>query len=128
MKDKSKSILIVDDNRDLVTSLCDIFTEEGYDVKIAYDGLIIKSLLKDSSYDIALVDLVMKGKDGFEVLKEIRQEDPRISCFTMTGYANASNLESAKENGALHIFIKPFDIEKMLEIFAKELSKKKLSD
>ena len=67
-------MLIADDNRQITSVLEQYARNEGYDVIIAHDGVQALDLYKKAKPDIVLLDVMMPGRDGFQVCREIRRE------------------------------------------------------
>ena len=68
------TILIADDNRQITSILGEYARNEGFEVKIAYDGKSAKEMFERFSPDIVLLDVMMPQMDGFEVCREIRRQ------------------------------------------------------
>jgi CheY-like chemotaxis protein len=110
MSGAKTKLLIVDDDVLLRTSLSQLFTELGYSVRSAADGLAALSEIRREKPDILLSDLQMPGMSGFELLSEVHQRFPSILPVAMSGafaenvvppgviaaafYAKGSNLDS----------------------------------
>lgn len=124
MVNRKKSILIVDDDNDLREVLKDIFLIKGYRVEAKSNGLDAIEVVKREHFDIALIDLIMEGINGVETLEKIQQLNQDISCFIMTAYPSDDNIKKVNFSGALQIFKKPFDIDRVDEIFEEEIAKK----
>ncbi len=71
----ARKILIIDDEREVVEFLQRGLIKEGFHTVCAFDGLEAKKKIKDEKPDVILLDLVMPGLDGWEVLKWLRQEE-----------------------------------------------------
>lgn len=122
---KKPSLLIVDDVLDMCTSLQDIFVDLGYKTDIATNRLDAKKLLEEHPYDIALIDMLLeKQEGGIEVVKHLKQKGLKTSAFVMTAYQQEALLREASDNGVFRIFMKPFDIEELIEAFEKEIEKR----
>lgn len=114
---KHKSILIVDDEVDIVESLARILEQREYFCYTATSGKAALEILKLYSIDIVLCDLVMPEMDGLDLLKKIKYIYPHIQVIILTAYGTIeSSIESIK-NGAYSYLLKPFNIEEIfLEI------------
>jgi CheY-like chemotaxis protein len=80
-----KSILIVDDNLVLRSTLSSILIEAGYEVAVAADGFSALAAIRHQVPDVVLSDLYMPGMSGFELLSIIRRRFPRIRVIAMSG-------------------------------------------
>jgi DNA-binding response OmpR family regulator len=69
---QNKIILVIDDEPDMLKLFNRILTEEGYQVRMANDGVHGVSLITDDKPDLVLLDITMPGMDGIAVLKRIR--------------------------------------------------------
>jgi DNA-binding response OmpR family regulator len=68
-------ILVVDDDKEICGLICDLLSGEGYSVQCAYDGINAIKMLSSHKYHLAILDIMLPGIDGYEVLKKIRQKD-----------------------------------------------------
>jgi len=120
-----KSILVVDDDNDICSTLVDIFNAEGYNAECAYDAGAALEKIQANSFDILLTDIRMENIDGLQLIKKVTQINPKIIIFMMTAYPRDSRISEAYRSGVVKVFEKPFEVEDMLEIFKKEMAKKK---
>ena len=106
-------ILVVDDEANMRESLCDILSDEGYDVALAEDG---RSALKayDDSTLLVITDAKMPGIDGFELLQELHKRDPDLPIVMITAYGTMELAIKAIRAGAYDYITKPFDPEQIL--------------
>lgn len=125
MIDKKRSMLIVDDDKDICRTLKDIFGAKGYETEAAYDGIKAAELAKKKAFDIALIDLVMGEPDGIGTLIMIRQLRPDTLCFMITAYPSEHRIKEALANRALKVFVKPLDIDEMVKTLDEEIAKKR---
>ncbi len=102
------SILIVDDDQDLVNLLERILEEEGYQVAKAYDGNSAIALLeREYRPDLIVLDIIMPGMDGFEVLDFVRRRYD-IPVIMLTAKRDVTTLSEALTAGADDYITKPF--------------------
>ena len=118
-----KKILVVDDEKLILRTLCDDLEISGYDVTPAKNGEEALVKLKNECYDLVLTDLVMEEVDGVQVLNEAKRIDPEIAVIIITGYSNSPLAEDAKCFGADDFLLKPCCIEDLLERMAQCLEK-----
>jgi two-component system, response regulator, stage 0 sporulation protein F len=124
-KDKKK-ILVVEDEFGLHEIFREIFRMEGYDVRIATNGLKGYELFKEFKPDLVFTDIIMPEMDGLELVNKIREIDPQIKVIYMSGFFGIKNLkerirEDVEKYGYL-TFSKPFKLSSMLEIVKEYLS------
>lgn len=124
-KDKKK-ILVVEDEFGLHEIIREIFRMEGYDVRIATNGLQGYELYGKFKPDLVFTDIIMPEMDGLELVSKIREIDPQIKVIYMSGFFGIKNLkerirEDVEKYGYL-TFSKPFKLSNMLEIVKEYLS------
>ncbi|MEQ2129475.1 response regulator transcription factor [Caldanaerobacter subterraneus KAk] len=112
MKEK---ILIVEDERQIARFLQLEFEHEGYEVKIVYDGTSGVKEALEGDYDLVLLDIMLPGMDGYEVLKKIR-ENSDIPVIMLTAKYEVKDKVRGLDIGADDYVTKPFSIE---ELFAR---------
>ena len=121
-------IHIVDDEPIIHEVLGDLLTSEGYKVESSLDGE--KALEKHSpdTYDLILLDLLMPGMNGIEVLKNIKKIDPQAIIIIITAYASVESAISAMKIGAFDYVQKPFKHDELLLTIERAREHKKLQD
>lgn len=86
---KKSSILIVDDDYSLLRECVDFFQEEGFDVSGASDAEEALACLRESAYDVAIIDLRLKGEsDGFTIIDEIKSASYLTQVVVMTAFGD----------------------------------------
>jgi two-component system, NtrC family, response regulator HydG len=124
MKPKTK-ILVVDDDRRMAKTICDILMVKGYDVQEANSGEEAVKTVKSSVPECVLMDIKMGGMDGIETLKAIKGIIPDLPVVLMSAYATEEQARVAKKLGAYSVMGKPIDIQGLLSflsVFRKEKS------
>jgi two-component system NtrC family response regulator/two-component system nitrogen regulation response regulator GlnG len=101
----SRRILIVDDDRDMVRTLCDIFTLRGWDTGKAYSGDEAIDAQKTSAYDRVLMDIKMPGLDGISAYKSLSRLFPKLPVVLMTAHRIAD-----VEQTSARVVTKPLDL------------------
>ena len=124
MKEKA-SILIVDDNVSLCRTLSLVLGRQGYAVNTAKDGLEALARVKESPFDMILMDIKMPLMDGVETYRRIKKIRPKAVVMMMTAYAVEDLVQQALEEGAYGIVYKPLDIAKVVDVIeeARETEK-----
>ncbi|MES0446067.1 MAG: sigma-54 dependent transcriptional regulator [Desulfobacterales bacterium] len=115
-------ILIVDDELIMRESLAGWLERDGHEVSAAASGEEAMEILKDSRFDILLVDIKMEGMSGLDVLKQVKESDPDVDVVMITAYGSIPTAIEAMKKGAYDYLLKPFDpdalgvlIEKIIE-------------
>jgi two-component system, NtrC family, response regulator HydG len=118
-------LLIVDDELSVRDSLGKWFREEGYDITTAEDANDALTRMAESRWDAALVDIKMRGTDGIELQRRMREIDPDLVVIIMTGYAAVETAVTALKNGAYDYVTKPLDPDEISHLVAKALAHKR---
>lgn len=107
------TILIVDDDLNILELVATHLCEEGYTVKQAKDGTMALQILKQQSCDLAIVDVMMPFMDGFSLTKEIRKIYD-IPIILLTAKSQISDKKQGYEAGTDDYLVKPFEPEELL--------------
>jgi DNA-binding NtrC family response regulator len=110
-----KKILVVDDDDFMRETVGDVLIEKGYKVAVADSGESAIEEYKKESYDIILLDLKMRGIDGFETFQEIKKINPSAIAIIMTAYFYEEIITDCLREGAFGVLYKPLDMDKVLE-------------
>ena len=111
-------ILIIDDETSLRGTLRRALEGEGHEVVDAPDGQEGIRLYQEHPADVVVTDILMPGKDGLEVIRELRQMDRQVKIIGISGGGKKGKLEFlsyAEAFGADRVFPKPFDLEEFLD-------------
>lgn len=104
----SHTLLLVDDDHDLLEMLCSIFRRAGYnELLTASSGAEALAIWRDRHPDMVVLDVMMPDMDGFSVLKEIRRTS-RVPVLMLTARGEAEDRVEGLENGADDYLAKPF--------------------
>ncbi len=117
-------MLIVDDELSVRDSLGKWFREEGYQVTTAENASDALTGLAEQQWDIALVDIKMRGTDGIELQRRMHEIDPNLIVIMMTGYASVETAVTALKNGAYDYVTKPLDPDEIAHLVKKALEHK----
>lgn len=111
---KHKTILVVDDEADLREMLQSIFTRAGYTkILTAASGSEAITLWREQHPDLIILDVMLPGMDGYEVLKIIREKS-RVPVLMLTARGEAEDKYSRFESGADDYLVKPFLSKELL--------------
>jgi len=112
-----KTILIIDDEESIRTSLGLMFKREGFNVLTADDGKKGMALFNKNQVDLVITDIVMPEKEGIETILELKKLLPDIPIIAISGggrLAPDGYLKTAEQLGANYTFKKPFEQDDLL--------------
>lgn len=107
-------VLVVEDEEKIARILELELTYEGYEVGKALDGLDGWRLFHDQCWDLVLLDVMLPGISGIELLRRIRSSDPQIPVILLTARSSVEDKVSGLDLGANDYVTKPFEIEELL--------------
>ena len=107
-----KKILIVDDDRHLLDSLRVVFSKT-YQVLTALSAEEAETVLMENEMDVVLLDVILPGKDGVSLLREIRKTHPDLPVVMISAAPSIRPIMKALELGACDYIRKPFDIDEL---------------
>jgi len=121
-------ILIVDDEAEIRESLEEILSEEGYSVSTTASGDEAIVLLRDTPYDLMLLDIWLPDRDGLDVLTELRALDTedKPEVIVISGHATIETAVKATKLGAFDFLEKPLLLERTLIVVKNALEAKRL--
>lgn len=105
----SKRMLVVDDEPDICGCLQDFFSARGFTVTCAFSGEEALERLAETPVDVMLLDIVLPGIHGIEVLKRARELYPALKVVMVTALDQATRRIEAQRYGAIAYVRKPFD-------------------
>nr|MBF0222453.1 response regulator [Desulfobulbaceae bacterium] len=107
-------ILLVDDEKDFISTLSERLSLRGYEVSTAFDGEEALQFLGVNKVDIIVLDLKMPGMDGMEVLRKIREDDQKVRVIIQTGHGTDKEEDEIGQLGVSAFLRKPVDIEVLI--------------
>ena len=118
-------LLIVDDELSVRDSLGKWFREEGYEIGTAESASDALTRMAEGKWDLALLDIKMRGTDGIELQRRLHEMDPDLIVIMMTGYASVETAVTALKNGAYDYVSKPLDPDEIAHLVKKALAHKR---
>jgi DNA-binding NtrC family response regulator len=111
-------VLVVDDDRRMVRTICDILKAEGFVAEAAYSGE--EAVYKADMDDVGcvLMDLKMGGINGLETLKLLKGKKPNLPVVLMSAFASEEQMREARMRGAYSILTKPIDIQLVISFLS----------
>jgi len=116
-------ILIVDDDRSIRKTLRDILEFEKYDIDEAVDGLECIVKIKQTTYDVIILDVKMPRMDGMEAIEKIQNISPDTPVVMISGHGNIDTAVEAVKKGAFDFIQKPPDLNRLLITLRNALDK-----
>lgn len=110
-RQKEDTLLVVDDDPQMHILFQRALKREGYRVLRALCEEEALRLLQREPIDVALLDIVIPGKGGIDVLKKIKKQKPQLPVIIITGYGMLSTVREAMLYGAYDYVTKPFDLD-----------------
>jgi len=121
-------IHLIDDEPIIHDVLGQLLETEGYQVEISSSGEEALSKMQEQKYDLILLDLLMPGMDGLEVLKSIKKIDPESLVIIITAYASVESALAAMKMGAYDYIQKPFKNDELLMTISRALEHRRLQE
>ena len=109
-------VLVVDDSADTADSSAVLLKLWGHDVRVARSGPEAVTVAAEFTPQVALVDLMMPGMNGYEVGRRLSQEQPNIVLIAVTGLAGEEHRRRWQETGFFIRLVKPADPEQLRQL------------
>ncbi|HOP61429.1 MAG TPA: sigma-54 dependent transcriptional regulator [Candidatus Saccharicenans sp.] len=127
MNENNKIMIhLIDDEPIIHDVLGQLLQSEGYQVEISASGEEALSKLPHQKFDLTLLDLLMPGMDGLEVLREIKRLEPEAVVIIITAYASVESALTAMKMGAYDYIQKPFKNDELLMTISRALEHRRL--
>ncbi len=123
-----RTIHVIDDEPIIHDILSQILAAEGYEVEISASGEEALKKYESRNFDLVLLDLMMPGMSGLEVLRALRKIQPQAVIIIITAYASVESAIEAMKIGAFDYVQKPFKHEELLLTISRALDHKSLRD
>ena len=114
-------ILVIDDEKVIREGCRDVLSLEGFEVVLAENGEQGLKMIEKAHFDVVLLDLMMPGISGFDVLSHIKTLHPDTSIIVITGYATVEHSIEAMKNGAFDFIPKPFSPDQLRVVVFKAI-------
>ncbi len=120
-------ILITDDDKIIADILKELISNQDRLVEVCHDGLEAVEKIQKGTFDLIIVDLIMPGMNGLEVLKYAKKVNPDIIVIIITGYASLETAITAIKEGAYDYIRKPCKLEEMKIVVDRATEKIRLN-
>ena len=111
---KNMKILLAEDERSMARGIARILEKNNYHIDAVYNGIVAVNYLLDGDYDAVILDIMMPGMNGFEVLKKIREKGISIPVMFLTAKAGIDDKVQGLDGGANDYLTKPFNARELL--------------
>ena len=108
-------VLLVDDEEEFVSALSERLELRGIEVDSALNGEDALAIMVEKTFEVVILDVMMPGLGGLEVLKQIKSAYPNTQVILLTGHGATKEGIEGMRLGAFDYLIKPVDLEEMLE-------------
>ena len=115
MSAEKLQLLLVDDEERFRTTLAKRFAEKGVDAAQAGDARAALKMIRETSFDVIVLDIKMPEMDGIEALAEIKKINRNIEVILLTGHAAVDSAVEGMRLGAFDYLLKPCEFEHLLE-------------
>lgn len=89
-----KKVLIIDDDEELCMELKEILNDEGFRVRVAFNGTMGRGLIEEDRYEVIILDLKLPGMSGIDILKMVRKKDVHQKILVFSGKPLGEELSS----------------------------------
>jgi DNA-binding NtrC family response regulator len=121
MSEKTRKILVVDDEQNMRIALYEALSRNGHQVVLAEDGQKALELVEKEAPALVITDIKMPRLDGLELLRRLKEKHPELPVIIMTGYATINSAVEALKHGASDYILKPFPVEVIEDTVAQVL-------
>src|SRR4029077_114435 len=121
------SVLVVEDNQDLVIGLQDLLHHDGYDVTVAGTVASAIELVRAHHFNTIILDLGLPDGDGLEVVKETQRLDPSLPVVIVTAHISRDRAVGSLSEGAFAYLTKPYDREELRHTLRRAIGVKELA-
>lgn len=108
------NILVVEDERNLADAVCKILKDEGFKTDVTYDGPTGLSLAKSNMYDAIVLDVMLPGMSGLDVVRETRRAGVSTPVLMLTARTSTTDKVDGLDAGADDYMTKPFEAVELL--------------
>jgi DNA-binding NtrC family response regulator len=122
----SARILVVDDEEIVIKSCLRILAGNDYQIETASDGHEALRRVRDNSYDIMILDIMMPNVGGIEVLRQVKETHPDMDVIMITGLSEVDTAVQAMKLGAFDYISKPFEPDEIKLVVQRALERRRL--
>ena len=122
MSEKTKRLLVVDDEPIVGKRLQQVFSKIGFEIETYTEPAAAMAAMAARPFDLVVTDFKMEGMDGLEVLRQARAMNPAVRVIVITGYASPDTAELAQQQGVFAFLAKPFRLDELKQVIFRALA------
>ena len=103
------NVLVIEDERNLADAICEILRSDGFTVEAAYDGISGSEKCLSGDYACVILDLMLPGKDGMDIMREPRKSSNETPVLVLTAKDSMADKVAGLDCGADDYMTKPFE-------------------
>jgi DNA-binding NtrC family response regulator len=111
---KKLSVLLVDDKEEFISALAERLILHGMEVETATNGEDALAMVQEKTIDVVVLDVIMPGMSGLEILKRVKKTHPDIQVILLTGHGSTKEGIEGMHLGAFDFLTKPVDLEELI--------------
>ncbi|PKN42724.1 MAG: response regulator [Deltaproteobacteria bacterium HGW-Deltaproteobacteria-18] len=111
---KTWNILLVDDEVDFIITLAERLELRGVNPRVVHDGESALKAVADNVPQVIVLDVMMPGMKGIEVLQKVKGEHPKVKVILLTGQGKTRDGIEGMRHGAFAYLTKPLDLEELI--------------
>lgn len=109
-----KSILLIEDDPSINQNIREALQREGFDVHVAFDGLLGERLLRKDAFECLILDVNLPGKNGYDICRDFRQHNTSTPVLILTAFDEIDDKVQGYESGADDYLTKPFYMQELI--------------
>jgi DNA-binding response OmpR family regulator len=118
-------LLLVDDEEEFASTLAHRLQIRGYPTGVAVDGEEALNLLANNIYDVMVLDLMLPGLSGLDVLQQVKQQYPDLPVIMLTGQGSTREGLAGMRFGAFDFLMKPVDLDELITKITEAVPRKR---
>ncbi|MBU4526343.1 MAG: response regulator [Desulfomicrobium sp.] len=122
MNTSAWNILLVDDEVEFVSTLAERLELRGINARVAYDGESALKAVAENEPQVMVLDVMMPGIKGLDVLQRVREERPEVRVILLTGQGKTRDGIEGMRYGAFAYMMKPLDLEELIRTLREAMS------
>lgn len=117
---RKPTIMVIDDDRIINDLICELLTEEGYQVEPAFNGVEAIQAFQPAKHDLAITDVAMPLMNGWELIAALRVRSPTLPIILISGYQTGEwNQSYLAKQGVSAVLTKPLNLDQLVGLVAK---------